>query len=104
MNMRSPFWVGYFLDHIKSVRHRENFLKKANYEEANKRRLADGSSPRKKLRQSLLSFASKNPSSKKGIDRVLAGMRPCAASNGLLGNNVQICTVDAPPLKYATSL
>ena len=34
VRMRSPFWLGYFKDHLRSARHKENCVKKANHEEA----------------------------------------------------------------------
>ena len=57
VKMRNPFWLGYYNDHLKSMRHKDNCLKKVNHEEANKRRQLKDEWPQKQMRQSILSFA-----------------------------------------------
>ena len=51
VKMRNHFWLGYYNNYLKSMRHKDNCLKKANHEEANKRRRLNGERPQKRMRQ-----------------------------------------------------
>ena len=62
--MRNYSWLEYIKDHLMSMRHKDNFLKNTNHEEANKRRRLNDEKPLKLMKKYVLSFASSNPTEK----------------------------------------
>ena len=69
--MRNAFWKGNFIDHLNSTRHKTNCVKKATHKEKNWRRTLNCEGPQKRMRQTVLNFATVNPTAKQTQDRIL---------------------------------
>ena len=81
VRLRNNYWLGYFKDHLNSVRHKQNCAKKAYHEEERKRMVEDGRSPpRKRKKQIVLPFATLNPSDSQVRDRIVSGVCPVVAA------------------------
>ena len=103
VNMRNNFWLGYFKDHIKSARHKDNVLRKAMHEEAQRQCILAGERPPKRMKQSLLSFAPSNKSQKQVRDRIVGGICPTLAvedppNNRIIDLHRSISTINHQPL------
>ena len=79
VKLRNNFWVAYFGDHIKSARHKRNCMRKACHDEGNKRRLERGKKAKKRMKQSLLPFATKKPTPTQVRARIIGGVCPTLA-------------------------
>ena len=80
VKMRNYSWLEYIKDHLTSMRHKDNFLKKTNHEEDNKRRRLNDEKPPKLMKKSVLSFASSNPTEKQTQSHIFGGVLPAIAS------------------------
>ena len=78
------FWYGRFTEHLKTKRHENNCLTKAYFDEVNQKRVEDGKAPRKRLKQTVLPFATDDPSPKEIRNRILGGVAPNLATGGLM--------------------
>ena len=81
VKMRSCFWSYQFVEHVCLARHKDNCLKKAMREEASKKGLTV---QRKSLKQSILPYASSNPSRLEIRERIVGRVAPSLA----FGNTV----------------
>ena len=61
VRMRKKFWYGYFTDHIRSARHKNNLAKKATYEQAVIDHESESGRKPKRMKQTVLSFVPSNP-------------------------------------------
>ena len=76
VKLRNNFWVAYFGDNIKSARHKHNCMRKACHAKGNKRRLERGKKPKKRMKQSLLPFATKKLIPTQVRYRIIGGVCP----------------------------
>ena len=80
---RKPFYIGNFNEYCKSARHKDNVIRKMNFEEEELRRLQAKEPPlpkRKKYKQGVLSFATANPTTRQVRSRILGGVAPSLAA------------------------
>ena len=54
VKLRNLCWISYFTNHIKSARHKRNCMRKAYYEEENRKQIDSGEAPKKRMKQTIL--------------------------------------------------
>ena len=80
VKMRGNFWISYFKDHLRSSRHKNNCQKKALHDAGNKLRSENCQPPNKRLKQSVLPFATRSPNPLQVRDRIVGGVCPTLVS------------------------
>ena len=88
--MRNRYWRSYFRDHLHSARHKDNCQRKANHEAANRRQISKWEPPQKKMKQSVLSFATREPTCTQVCKRIVGGICPTLASGDNSNKNIDL--------------
>ena len=84
VHLRNNFWTGYFKNHVCSAQHKNNFMRKSRFEEANLRILEERGRTQKRLKQTVLIFAPKSHTPSQVRERVAGGVCPLATSSETL--------------------
>ena len=84
VKLRKNFWISYFCDHIKSAQHKQNCVLKACLLEGNQRQIKNIEAPKKRLIQSVIPFAAKNPTTLQIRDCIVGGVSTDMASGTTL--------------------